>query len=271
MKLGAIRYYLSSIPLLLRGVRNPVRSIAVLAGSPAQPKEIQLKDGTRYFVRSLMDLWIIKETCLDRGYERIGVDLEDGWTIVDVGAGLGDFTISVARRFPRARIFAFEPFAESFELMQRNLALNGLGTQDRIHVFKEAVNSSGEPMVLSMLGESVQHSTSNTADGSRTVSVTARTLEALMEAHSIAVIDLLKVDCEGGEFDIFLNARPQLFESIRHVCMEYHDAHTRHTHAALIEAFHVHDFAVCKFPSPVHGEIGLLYARNLRFEGLSRV
>ncbi len=270
MKLGAIRYYLRSIPVLLRGVRNPLRTIALLASRPAKPQEIQLFDGTRFLVRSLLDLWIIKETCLDRDYERMGCSVEDDWTLVDVGAGLGDFTVSVARRFPNARIFAFEPFAESFDLMQRNLALNEIGI-DRVHIMQEAVNSTGKPMVLSMLGESVQHSTSNTPMGARTKTVSARNLESLIEAHSIDVIDLLKVDCEGGEYDIFLTARPQLFERIRHVRMEYHDAHTQHRHVELIKALEAQGFAVSRFPNPVHAETGLIYASNLRFEEALRL
>ena len=46
--------------------------------------------GLQFRVRTAMDVWVIKETCLDRDYE-YGMVLQDNWTIIDIGAGLGDF------------------------------------------------------------------------------------------------------------------------------------------------------------------------------------
>jgi Met-10+ like-protein len=141
-RVGAIGYYLSSLPALLRGVRSPLRTIVSLArssrrggavvemagvgvaGVEVAGVEVVLTDGTRFVVRTLMDLWIIKETCLDREYERIGPSIVDGWTVLDIGAGLGDFCVHVARRFPRSKVIGFEPFLPSFNLLQRNITMN---------------------------------------------------------------------------------------------------------------------------------------------------
>ncbi len=262
MRPSAVPYYLSAIPVLLGGVRRPLAAIASLAGAGRRAEagvEIALNDGTRFAVRSLMDLWIIKETCLDRDYERIGPRIEDGWTVLDIGAGMGDFCVHVARRFPRARVIGYEPFAQSFKLLQHNIALNGVAN---ISVYPVAVSSDGRLMQLSMTGAAVQHSTSTTGatEPASMQAVQSVTLADALVHENIAQCDLLKIDCEGGEFDILLNAPDALLRRFQNICLEYHDALTAHHHGELVERFKAAGFDVSVYPNPVHSEIGLMYA-----------
>src|SRR3712207_2539926 len=100
MLLSRAAYYAASIPTLLLGVRNPARVLATMLGFPVRrPFVLALRgSGLRLWVRGRMDVWIVKETCLDRDYERGGIALRDGWVVVDIGAGLGDFSVQAARR-----------------------------------------------------------------------------------------------------------------------------------------------------------------------------
>ena len=77
-----------------------------------------------------MDAWIVKETNLDRDYEVHGTAIQDGWIVVDIGAGLGDFTVFAARRTPHGRVFAYEPAPDSVALLEQNLGLNGIRNVD---------------------------------------------------------------------------------------------------------------------------------------------
>ena len=118
MIFSRLSYYLSSIPTLLLSVKNWPRMLALFFGLPvSRPFVMELRNGSRFQVRTPMDVWILKEAALERQYERASVEIEDGWTIVDVGAGLGDFCISVARAHPSSTIYAYEPFPESFALL----------------------------------------------------------------------------------------------------------------------------------------------------------
>ena len=111
-------YYLTSFVTLVRGVRNwPV--LFRLRGQGGNGTQLELRDGTRFAVRSLMDAWIVKETNLDRDYEVHGATIQDGWIVVDIGAGLGDFTVFAARRTPHGRVFAYEPAPDSVALLER--------------------------------------------------------------------------------------------------------------------------------------------------------
>ncbi len=260
----AVPYYLSSVPVLLGGIRRPLSVLATLAWSGQRGGvgvEVMLNDGTRFLTRSLMDLWIIKETCLDRDYERIGPTIEDGWTVIDIGAGLGDFCVHVARRFPRARVIGFEPFAQSFELLQHNILLNKLVN---IRAYPVAVSSHGGSMRLQLADEAVKHSTStappdSTISGHTTKSVT---LADAMNLEGVLECDLLKIDCEGGEFDILLNAPDELLQHFRHICLEYHDAFTAHRHRELVDRLSVAGFEVSVHPNRAYPSIGLLHARR---------
>ncbi len=99
-------YYFRSIPTLFGEIENWPFLFHLLSGKQAV---IWLRNGCRFQVRSLMDVWIIKETCLDRQYELYGTRIEDGWTVIDIGAGLGDFAILIARENPRSLSMPMSP------------------------------------------------------------------------------------------------------------------------------------------------------------------
>src|SRR5574337_475143 len=140
MLISRLLYYVSSIPTLLIGVRNwPVMLAAFLRLPLRKPFTVDLRDGLRFRARTVMDVWIIKETCLDRDYETASVPLQDGWTILDIGAGLGDFAIHAARQSPHGVVYAFEPFPESFALLRENARLNGL---EYVRMFPYAVGAA---------------------------------------------------------------------------------------------------------------------------------
>ncbi|MBZ0305896.1 MAG: FkbM family methyltransferase [Anaerolineae bacterium] len=249
------RYYLSSIPTLLMGFRNwPV----ILRGLYSRrPFEIHLQTGQRFWVRSLMDIWIIKETCLDHDYETHGIGLQDGWTVMDIGAGLGDFTVYAAQKLPNGIVYAYEPFPESYELLQKNLSLNAV---HNARVFPYAIGA--EARVLQMntgTGVAVKHSTA-AAGENVAVSVTGITLDEVFQ--SVEQCDFMKMDCEGAEYDILFHASPITMHKIRHLCMEYHDGLTPYTHQDLVEFLETHGFRVTTTPNPAHREIGFLYARR---------
>jgi FkbM family methyltransferase len=258
MLLGRLTYYATSIPTLFTGFRNPLAMFAALA-SRRSPLDITLVDGTRYTVRGPMDVWAIKETCLNRDYEAWQPrQIQDGWTVIDIGGGLGDFAVHVGRRFPNARVLAFEPFSESYALLTGNITANGVRN---VTAVPNAVSSDGRPMVLQRTGDPLQHSTQDGAEkrpGSEQVK--SVTLAEVLQTHQIARVDLLKIDCEGGEFDILLNMPDDVLARVDRISLEWHDNATTHTHTELAARLRVAGFQVRERPSPVHSYLGLMYA-----------
>jgi FkbM family methyltransferase len=209
-----------------------------------------------------MDVWIIKESCLDRNYEAASVPVQDGWTIIDIGAGLGDFTVHAARRNPNGTVHAFEPFPESFALLEQNARLNGL---ENVSLSPYAVGGMpAEQLTLYASGEAVQHRTTGQTEGAdvATFVVSCTSLDQIFEERGIKVCDYMKIDCEGAEFEILFGASAGTLAKIRHICLEYHEGVTAHTQADLARFLREKGFRVSVQPNPVHRNLGLMHAAN---------
>ena len=254
-------YYFASIFTILRGVKSLLATGRLFFGLPIQkPVVIELNNGSRFKVRSALDIWIIKETCLDRDYEH-STQIEDNWIVIDIGAGLGDFAICVAREHPTTQVYAFEPFLESFNLMQENMALNQV---TNVQVFPYAVGArSGKMNLDTVTGVAVQHSTAK-IDGatgaSSTIRVSGISLDDIFKEQKLSHCDFLKADCEGAEYELFFNASTETMSKIVHIGLEYHNGVTQYTHNDLVAYLERNGFSVEIRPNPVHAYLGFLCA-----------
>ena len=255
-------YYLSSIFKLLFAFHQPSSIIKIfLNRGPASVKTVRLRRRNLQFkVRGAMDVWSIKETFLDRFYERYGFTIQPHWNVVDIGAGLGDYTIFAACAQPKSMVFAFEPFPESFALMHRNLELNSV---HNVKAFDQAIGTvSGEMMLDLTGGEPLQFQSSHTPLGTIEKSLTVQAL-SLLDAFALTGIetcDLLKLDCEGAEYAILFDTPEPVLARVQHIVMEYHDNIVQYTHRDLDRFLSERGFHVETFPNPVHSYLGYLRA-----------
>ncbi len=255
-----LRYYTRSIPIALSGFDNP---LAIAASAlTGRPFVARVKGGPRFAARSAMDAWVLKETCLDRDYERGAGPIQDGWTVADVGAGLGDFAVSVAARIPNGRVLAFEPFGESFALLERNIALNGV---TNVFARRLAIGGVAGQTRLSLgTGVAVQHSTAREGAPEASETVEQLPLGAALAALGANTCDFLKMDCEGAEYGIFRQAAADgTLKCLARIAMEFHDGVADGTGKWLAGFLSERGFAVTLAPNPVHNHIGFLYAITL--------
>ena len=104
------RYYLGSIFTLLTEIANPLRTILIfIKPRPEHPFHIRLRKGLSFKVRSKMDVWVIKESCIDKLYNRSFVELGEDWQVIDIGAAFGDFSVLAATACPKGHVYSFEP------------------------------------------------------------------------------------------------------------------------------------------------------------------
>jgi FkbM family methyltransferase len=254
-------YYLSSIPTLLFKIRRPQTVIGAFLGlSARRPFQIRLADGTRFFVRNALDIWLVKENCLDGDYERGEVPIRNGWTVVDIGAGLGEFAVWVARRHPKSIVYAFEPLPESFALLVENVRLNGLSNVRPIQ--KAVFAAEGMVRLHAPSGLAGQHrrAAAGSKPASGAIEADATTLDRALEDLPIDTCDFLKIDCEGAEYEILFSAPAATLERVRHIAMEYHEGVTEHSHDELARFLESKGFRVRTRPNPAHREIGFLFA-----------
>jgi FkbM family methyltransferase len=179
---------------------------------------LELRNGLRYYIRPrTTDLAVVNEAAvlnpyLGPGYVRLRPDA----TVVDVGANIGDFTLQAAAACPEGRVYAIEPLSENACAVDFNRRLNGFSN---VHVLQMALGArEGEVQI----GADGSHSSTHfgvTGGTCQTVRLT--TLAQVMREQGLAQIDLLKLDCEGAEWEI-LPSSDDVLPRISQICMEFH-------------------------------------------------
>jgi len=175
---------------------------------------LELRDGSRYAVRShTFDLSVINELAftdpyLGPGYVTVAPDA----IVVDVGANIGDFAVQAARRCPQGRVVAVEPLRSAGGMIATQARLNGISNITWCHAALSAVE--GEASALQ--DGAFYRTPADAADPARIL-----TLSGLMAEYGLSHIDLLKLDCEGAEWDILPGAEA-LLPRVSQICMEYH-------------------------------------------------
>lgn len=255
-------YYFSSIFTLLTGFRDPFKITRIFLGAKVPEGTIvQLRgSGLKFKVRGKMDIWSLKETLLDSFYERYGFTPQDGWIIVDIGGGIGDYTIFAAHDRDKAHVIAFEPFPESYRLLQTNLTLNQI---HNVLLSSQAVGSqTGIMQFGAEPADPLSRQTSvvsGVATGESLV-VQSVSLEAVVDQLAGGHLDLIKLDCEGAEFDILMNSPAVVLEKIDRIVLEYHDGVTANTHGDLVKYLTKQGFQVESWDNFAHANIGYLRA-----------
>jgi FkbM family methyltransferase len=269
MTLRKYTYYFSSVFKLISDVRPFSTLFGIfLRTAPQGAKEITLPyQGVTFKVRGPMDIWSVKETFLDRFYEKYGAPIGSSWTIVDIGGGIGDFTTFAARSDANNRVVAFEPTPESFELLQENLRRNQVGNAQ---AYPQAIwSEQGTIWIDTSVGEPGQFISHDQPAPAATVAVPSITLSQAFESLEITRCDLLKMDCEGAEYPILFNTPIATLAKVQRIVMEYHDGLSvgpngqPHTHQDLVNFLAAQGYTVQTQPNFVHDNLGYLYASRL--------
>ncbi len=161
---------------------------------------------------------IAEEVCRDGAFEPHEIRLVlrllgPGQTFLDIGANVGLFALAAAKRFPDARVIAFEPSASTFRTLEWNLRLNALpnvravraALADYVGEAQMHLNAPGKDG-LNTLGEPT-HPACRVVS-TETVPVT--TLDTFLAAEGVQRVHVIKVDVEGAELLVFRGARALL-------------------------------------------------------------
>lgn len=184
--------------------------------------EINTKDGLSVTIRrNYMDAVILAEVFLDNCYVRY-IDLPPEPVVVDIGGYIGDFALYAAKRLNARRVVVCEPSPRNWVLLERNVASNHY--KDRILTVNKAVTDGGDVFMDVDAPDRVQAMVSAFgADQSGRKRIPGITLKSVLDEHGIDTVDLLKIDCEGGEYSILSSTPANVFRRIRRIVFEYHE------------------------------------------------
>jgi len=150
--------------------------------------------------------------------------------VLDVGAHVGAFATHLAHAGSRLHIECYEPSPESAKYLRRNVERNHMTGRITVHECALAAEA-GSALLDDNSAGSVHNGLvrqdhrlveGDDAPGSRTaIVVTTSTFEQAL-AQSPAPFDVVKMDCEGGEYDLVYGSSPDSWNSVNRVVMEYH-------------------------------------------------
>ena len=142
-------------------------------------------------------------------YAAPGFEIAPGERVVDVGANIGAFSVLAGSR--GAHVEAYEPHPETFAHLQRNTAALG------VHSVQAAVVSAAPP------GGVVRLETDPASDTRHRVGQAGMEVPAVALAEAIGDgCDLLKLDCDGSEFELVEETASEAWLKARRVACEAH-------------------------------------------------
>lgn len=142
-------------------------------------------------------------------------------TIVDVGANIGLSPAYFANRFPQATVLAVEPVASNFEMLLKNTAAYSNVVPVQAALWKENADLDLVDPGLGAWGfQTIAHK--NNQPVAKRKLVPGMTLDKLMADHGIDYIDILKIDIEGAEKEVFENCASWV-DKVGVIIIELHD------------------------------------------------
>jgi len=154
--------------------------------------------------------------------------------IVDIGANIGVFTVFAASESPHARIYSFEPVPKNYAWLRRNVESSGL--DGRVQTFNLGVVSTSGKRTLH-LSSSPLHSIFEDGEISESIEIECTTLPEILESNRLERIDLLKMNCEGAEYEIFYSTPDECFSKISEIRMEFHNEDKKEKNATKLREF----------------------------------
>lgn len=181
--------------------------------------------------------------------------------IIDIGAHAGFFSLYVSALNPRVRVIAVEPFAENLELLEKHLAKNKI---ENVETVSGGIAGTTGARFLVLESDSHNHRLNlPKEDLSRrsTVKIQCWSLGDLVQKYKVEKVNLLKMDIEGLEYEIFENLDRTMFKKIKNIILEYHNYYGK-DYKEIEGQLRENGFDVQVFPSKFDRRMGFLFAVN---------
>lgn len=180
-----------------------------------KPSEFKYKiGGDSFWVRkNSSDIFVLKEVYVKKVY---GEKLHG--VVLDIGANIGAFSVYAGDT--ANRVYAFEPESSNYAQLVKNIQLNK--KSEKIIPLKVAVGRESKDIYIykGRFNKGASSAMYKITDEREVAKM--RGLTNLMDELGIHKVDLLKIDIEGGEYDLLYGLPKEKFEKIDKIILEYH-------------------------------------------------
>jgi len=168
--------------------------------------------------------------------------------ILDLGANTGLASVAFLNRFPNAQVVAVEPDPDNYRLCSQNIAAYGT----RARAILGAVWSRSGKLALTRVGDCREWAVTvvEPVDDAPGV-VQSWDAPTLFAMAGFETVDLLKIDIERSEIEIFNGSSRDWIKRVRNLCIELHGRDCEEAFFGAMSAFeyeleHSGELAICR-------------------------
>lgn len=228
-------------------------------------KSTTLFDGTKVFCLRKPEAKMLDHHV--DGYLQNGITIKDGDVVLDIGANIGVFGVRALQKAANVEVHCFEPIPAIADVLRRNAEVHGNGRFHVYQCGVSSSNTTAtftyfpNTPALSTLHpeqwdenpgafrDAVKGTMKNPPEGmkwmkwiptafsgviasylvsgSQKVSCELKPLSEVITNQNIRKIDLLKIDCEGAEWDVLLGIKEEHWSMVKSMVVEVHDLNGR--------------------------------------------
>ncbi len=207
-------------------LRNPIPIYLDWAGLNHGKYQVKTRNDFSFVLRGgTSDRGVIWENFVLRDYFKLGQSYKIGDIVIDIGANIGCYSVIVGRLVGHGKVFAIEPESETFSTLVENIEKNVLSN---ISVHNIAIGGENSKRRLftkkncSDVNSFYRDTQIFNDDRTDFEWVQVKKLEDFFYENNIEICNLLKMDCEGAEYEIFTKSDPKIFDKIEQVIVELH-------------------------------------------------
>lgn len=210
--------HLKYLPSMVAGVKNWVVFLRNYLGFANSAGIYVLRNGTKIKTNDTVDSATIAVVFLKKDYGTV----QDHSLVVDIGANIGAYSLFSATTAADTMVYALEPMPETYRLFLENIRLNNL--EKKIIPFNAAIaGKSGRRKLFIKQGSPFNSLYSGAGEGT-SIEINCISLRDLFDQNNIKRCDMLKIDCEGAEYELLYATPKEYLDRVREIRMEYHDA-----------------------------------------------
>jgi FkbM family methyltransferase len=186
-------------------------------------RRLEMRNGVVINSPETLELdFLFHEIWVRRTYTPPGYEIQPGDVVIDIGANIGVFATYAATAAPGVMVYSYEPFPGNVIWLRKNVQESHL---TNVQVYSQAVAGAAGERVLhvnpsSWIEHSLLREEGRDGDG---ITVECISLDQVLEMETGGRCDFLKLDCEGSEYEILMNCRPETLRRIRRIVGEYHE------------------------------------------------
>jgi FkbM family methyltransferase len=148
--------------------------------------------------------------------------------VIDIGASTADSSILFATRGAK-EVYGVEPMKESFDLAMFNVRENNL--EGKVYLINAALTDKTGSVELIVSSQNPNANSINPTDKVKKTGIKfdskrvidSISLKDIISQYSLSKINLLKMDCEGCEYEVLKNIEEETLSLIDSIILEYHD------------------------------------------------